>query len=234
MRSTSPRVRSATARRCRLGGRGGVPGGSARWMSGIGCLLRCGNQQDGVLLVHLDQLHLYTLGVRRGQVLADEVGSDRKLAVTAIDEDRELHASRASVVEERLDSSADRPAGVEDVVDEHHRPALERKVERGAVHHRLRVQRGAAVADEHVVAVESRPRVTGLAACVALVAASAVGHAVGAWGVAAGWIASDEPTYGMLGRSLWHDGTLTVVGAKGPFYGIVYPALAGLPLTVFG
>src|SRR2546426_698998 len=82
--------------------------------------------------------------------------------------------------------------------------------------------------------VKSRPRVTGLAACVALVAASAVGHAVGAWGVAAGWIASDEPTYGMLGRSLWHDGTLTVVGAKGPFYGIVYPALAGLPLTVFG
>ena len=34
--------------------------------------------------------------------------------------------------------------------------------------------------------VKSRPRVTGLAACVALVAASAVGHAVGAWGVAAG------------------------------------------------
>jgi hypothetical protein len=35
----------------------------------------------------------------------------------------------------------------------------------------------------------------------------------------------------MLGRSLWHTGRLTILGVEGPFYGIVYPALAGLPLT---
>ncbi len=38
----------------------------------------------------------------------------------------------------------------------------------------------------------------------------------------------------MLGRSLWHTGTLTIAGAHSPFYGIVYPAFAGLPLTVLG
>src|SRR5712691_31253 len=52
--------------------------------------------------------------------------------------------------------------------------------------------------------------------------------------MAAVWIAPDEPTYGMLGRSLWHTGTLSIAGADGPFYGIVYPAFAGLPLTALG
>ncbi len=79
-----------------------------------------------------------------------------------------------------------------------------------------------------------RPDVIGAAACVALVAASAVGRAIASWGVAAPWIAPDEPTYGMLGRSLWHSGTLTVAGAEAPFYGFVYPAWIGAPLRAFG
>ena len=55
---------------------------------------------------------------RRRQVLADVVGPDRQLAVAAVDEDRELHARRPAVVEERVDRRADRAARVEDVVDE--------------------------------------------------------------------------------------------------------------------
>ena len=43
----------------------------------------------------------------------------------------------------------------------------------------------------------------------------------------------DEPTYTMLGRSLWSHGTLTMLGDQAPFYGIVYPLLAGLPLHAF-
>ncbi len=82
--------------------------------------------------------------------------------------------------------------------------------------------------------MKSRPYVTGAAACAALVVASAIGRAVAAWGVAAPWIAPDEATYGILGRSLWHTGTLSVTGAAAPFYGIVYPALVGLPLTALG
>ena len=83
-------------------------------------------------------------------------------------------------------------------------------------------------------AVPGRPRLTGATACIALVVASAIGRSFASWGVAAPWIAPDEPTYGMLGRSLWHTGRLTMLGVEGPFYGIVYPALAGLPLTVLG
>ena len=54
-------------------------------MSDIGRPRGCGHQQDRVLLVHLHELHLHTLGVRGRQVLADEVGPDRKLAMAAID-----------------------------------------------------------------------------------------------------------------------------------------------------
>jgi len=82
--------------------------------------------------------------------------------------------------------------------------------------------------------VRGRPHATGAAACAALVAASAIGHALAVWGIAAPWIAPDEPTYGMLGSSLWHSGSLTVAGAQGAFYGIVYPALVAVPLGALG
>jgi len=82
--------------------------------------------------------------------------------------------------------------------------------------------------------VSSRPRVAGWAACLVLVAAASVWHAISAWGVASPWIAPDEVTYGLLGRSLWDSGTLTILGVEAPFYGIVYPAFVGLPLTVLG
>ena len=79
-----------------------------------------------------------------------------------------------------------------------------------------------------------RSRAAGRLACAVLVAVAAAAHVVAVWGLAALWIAPDEPTYGMLGRSLWHSGRLALLGVEGPFYGIVYPALAGLPLTAFG
>jgi hypothetical protein len=82
--------------------------------------------------------------------------------------------------------------------------------------------------------MSSRPRLAGWGACGVLVAASSVGRAIGSWGLAAPWIAPDEPTYGMLGRSLWQAGRLTILGVEGPFYGLVYPAFAGVPLTVLG
>ncbi len=46
------------------------------------------------------------------------------------------------------------------------------------------------------------------------------------------WIAADEQTYAELGRSLWQHGSLTVLGAPTGFYSLVYPALAGLPLSL--
>ena len=91
---------------------------------------------------------------RRRQVLADVVGADRELAVAAVDEDGELDAGGASVVEERLDRGADRAPRVEDVVDEDDGASLEREVELRLAHDRLRVQRRLAAADADVVAVE--------------------------------------------------------------------------------
>src|SRR5207247_1190929 len=63
-------------------------------------------------------------------------------------------AGGASVVEERLDRSADRAARVEDVVDENDRLPLERKVEGRRTDDRLRMARRAAAANLDVVAVE--------------------------------------------------------------------------------
>src|SRR5205814_6650351 len=81
-------------------------------------------------------------------------GTDWKLAVAAIREHCELHAVGPAVAEERLDRSADRSAGVEDIVDEHARHSLEREVEGGRADERLGVSRRLAAADVHVVAVE--------------------------------------------------------------------------------
>ena len=117
-------------------------------------LLRGRDEQHAVDLVDLDELDLDALAARGGQVLADVVGADGQLAVAAVGEHGELHARRAAVVEEGVDRGADRAAGVEDVVDEHDRHALERELELRVADERLRVQRRLAAADVQVVAVE--------------------------------------------------------------------------------
>src|SRR2546430_8671717 len=55
------------------------------------------------IFVHLEELHLDALLPRGRQVLADVVGPDRQLAVAAVDENRELDARRAAVVEQGLE-----------------------------------------------------------------------------------------------------------------------------------
>src|SRR5512139_710394 len=51
-------------------------------------------------------------------------------------------------------------------------------------------------------------------------------------GIPTPWIAPDEMFYALLGRSLWEHGSLNVLGGPTPFYSFVYPALAGLPLSL--
>src|SRR4051795_9303977 len=46
------------------------------------------------------------------------------------------------------------------------------------------------------------------------------------------WIAPDEFVYGELGRSLWQTGHFEILGERVRFYTLVYPALAGLPLSL--
>ena len=74
---------------------------------------------DGVATVDLDQLDPHALAHRRGEVLADVVGSDGQLAVAAVDQDGELDELRPSQVAEGVERGADRATGEQHVVDEH-------------------------------------------------------------------------------------------------------------------
>src|SRR5919202_6004128 len=89
-RSTSSRVTSPIEIRCRFGGSfGGSRSSRMTRISAIG-FLRCGDEQDLVDLVDLDELDLDPLVAIGREVLADVVGPDRQLAVAAISQHDEL------------------------------------------------------------------------------------------------------------------------------------------------
>ena len=67
----------------------------------------------------------------------------------------------------------------------------------------------------------------------ALVLGAAALRYAGARDLPTPWITPDETLYGMLGRSLWSDGRLAVLGEPVPFYSLLHPLLVGLPLTVW-
>jgi hypothetical protein len=46
------------------------------------------------------------------------------------------------------------------------------------------------------------------------------------------WIAPDELIYAELGRSLWQTGHLTLLGHATSYFSLLYPAVAGLPLSL--
>ena len=73
------------------------------------------------------------------------------------------------------------------------------------------------------------------AAPIALVLLVAVSAGVRFWaarGMDLPWIAPDETIYALLGRSLWEDGSPSLLGAPAGNYSFIYPALIGLPLTL--
>jgi hypothetical protein len=73
---------------------------------------------------------------------------------------------------------------------------------------------------------------TAWAPLAALVAASALVRFLSAVDVAVPWIAPDEIVYAELGRTLYADGILGILGERTAFYSLVYPALVGLPLSL--
>jgi hypothetical protein len=132
----------------------------AGWVTLTILLLGVGDQQDAVDLVHLEELHLDAFLARGRQVLAHVVRTDRELAMAAVGEHRELHASRSTVVEQGLDGCPDRAPRVQHVVDEHDGHPFEREVEGGRADERLCVQRRLTAADLHVVAIEGDVELT--------------------------------------------------------------------------
>ena len=67
-----------------------------------------------------------------------------------------------------------------------------------------------------------------------LVLVSTVARFVAAQAFTTPWIAPDEMVYGVIGETLWSEGTLTVRGLATPYYSLLTPALVGAPLAAFG
>jgi hypothetical protein len=65
-----------------------------------------------------------------------------------------------------------------------------------------------------------------------LVVVSAVVRAWGALAVPSPWYTPDEQVYSALGRSLYAHGRFEILGETPDFFGLVYPALVGLPLSL--
>ena len=68
----------------------------------------------------------------------------------------------------------------------------------------------------------------------AVVGASVVARSLAGLRIEGLWIVPDEMIWGSLGRSLWEDGSLRLFGEAAPFFGVVYPAVAGAPLALAG
>src|SRR5918998_6174431 len=77
------------------------------------------NDDHPILPVGLDQAHEHPLFARGRHVLSDVIRPDGQLPVTAIHQDRESDRGRTPEVQERVHRRARRPAGVENVIDEH-------------------------------------------------------------------------------------------------------------------
>ena len=79
---------------------------------------------------------------------ADEAGFDGQLAVAAVDEDEQLDARGAAVIEQGVERGANGAAGVEDVVHEDDVLAGDGEVDFGGVEDGLRGDGGEVVAVE--------------------------------------------------------------------------------------
>jgi hypothetical protein len=72
----------------------------------------------------------------------------------------------------------------------------------------------------------------GAALLVLLVVVSAALRLAAAQSIPGPFIAPDEMIYSLLGRSLWGSGHLSILGGDTPYYSLLYPAVAGLPLSL--
>ncbi len=77
----------------------------------------------------------------------------------------------------------------------------------------------------------SAPRRAAPITLVLLMAVSAGARFWAARGMDLPWIAPDETIYALLGRSLWENGSPSLLGAPANSYSFIYPALIGLPLA---
>src|SRR5215471_11569164 len=80
---------------------------------------------DLVHAVRLGEPDVHLLGTSRGEVLAHVVGPDRKLAVPAIDEHRQLDPLWPAEIDQRVHGGPDRASREEHVVDQEDAAAVD-------------------------------------------------------------------------------------------------------------
>lgn len=97
--------------------------------------------------------------------------------------------------------------------------------------HRLSLWHPAGVGDHGGVERRAPSALPWLALAVLVLVSTAI-RAAAAWDFTVPWIAPDEMLYGLVGESLWETGTLTVRGLETPYYSLLYPVVAGLPLAL--
>src|SRR5438552_4083495 len=92
---------------------------------------------DAFLAVDLLEAHLDDLLAGSRHVFANMVGPDGKLAVAAIDKDRQAYGLRTPEIDQGVHCGANCAARIQDVVDEHDGRGIEIERDVGALHQRL-------------------------------------------------------------------------------------------------
>ena len=104
------------------------------------------DQQHLLSLVDFFELDFDDLVVGGLHAAAHKARFDRKLAVAAVDQHQQLHARRASVVEQRIQGGANGAAGVQDVVHQDDVLAGDRERDFRGIHHGLAGNGGQVIA----------------------------------------------------------------------------------------
>ena len=116
------------------------------------------HQHDTFDSVNLHDIDGDQFGFCRRHVFADVVGADWKLAVSAIDQHRELDGSRAAVSGCRIQSRAGSPSGIENIIDEDDIFPVDIKVDVARMNDRIRLNFGQIVAIERNIQFADRNR----------------------------------------------------------------------------
>jgi hypothetical protein len=116
-----------------------------------GILVNSFHEQYLFIMVDLAESHLDDFLFRSLHVPADKGRLDRKLAMSPVDEHKQLHTPWTAVVEQRVECGPDRSSRVQDVVDEDNVTACNIESNRPGADYRPGIMRRQVVAIEAYV-----------------------------------------------------------------------------------
>src|ERR1700677_3053146 len=95
-------------------------GGSRTSIAKLPSLIHSFDQQHLLVVVYFAKLYFDDFAAAGWHMLTDIRGLDGQLAMAAVNQHSQLHTARAAVVEQRVKSGPDCPAGIKHVVADHH------------------------------------------------------------------------------------------------------------------